>query len=55
LVDGTPTSIIIQGFSWENDVSQPPGWPVAGNFTFYKATMLDIEPYGIGELFNVNG
>jgi len=55
LVDGTPTPIIIHGFSWEKCAPQPPGWPVAGNFTFYKATMLDIEPYGIGELFNVNG
>jgi len=55
LVDGTPTPIFIEGFSWENDVPQPPRWPVAGNFTFYKATMLDIEPYGIGELFSVNG
>jgi len=55
LVDGTPTPIFIEGFSFEKDVPQPPGWPVAGNFTFYKATMLDIEPYGIGELFSVNG
>jgi len=55
LVDGTPTPIFIEGFSWENGVPQPPGWPVAGSFSFYKATMLDIEPYGVGELFNVNG
>ena len=55
LVDGIPTPIFIEGFSWENDVPQPPGWPVAGSFSFYKATMLDVEPYGIGELFNVNG
>jgi len=55
LVDGTPTPIFIQGFSWENDVSEPPSFPVAGSFIFYKATMLDIEPYGVGELFNVSG
>jgi len=55
LVSGVPTPIFIEGFSWENGVPQPDNWPVAGSFTFYKATMLDIEPYGIGERFNVNG
>nr|QBK91985.1 MAG: hypothetical protein LCPAC304_03280 [Pithovirus LCPAC304] len=55
LESGVPVPEFLEGFSWENDVSEPPSWPVAGSFTFYKATMLDVDPYPLSELYTVNG
>ena len=55
LVTGVPTPIFNEGFDWENDVPEPDNWPVAGNFIFHKATMLDISPFPISELYSVYG
>ena len=55
LVDDVPVPAFIQGFSWENEVAEPPDWPVAGTFIFYKATVLDQDIYSVAETFNVNG
>ena len=55
LESGVPVPTFLEGFSWENDVPEPPSWPVAGAFTFYKATMLDLESYPLSELYTVNG
>ena len=55
LVEGEPTPIINEGFSWEADVPEPPDWPLVGTFAFYKATMLDESYLPLSELHNVNG
>ena len=47
--------VINQGFLWETDVLPPPGFPVPGTFTFYRATVLDQEGFSVAEMFNSNG
>lgn len=55
LVDDVLFPIIIHGFEWEENVPAPAGWPLAGSYTFYKATVLDEAPYPLSELLNVGG
>ncbi len=55
LLEGVPTPTFIEGFDWENNVPEPDNWPVVDTFTFYKATVLDISPYPIAELYTVAG
>ena len=47
--------VINQGFLWEAEVLPPPGFPVPGTFTFYRATVLDQEGFSVAEMFNSNG
>ena len=47
--------VINQGFLWEAEVLPPPGFTVPGTFTFYRATVLDLEGLSIAEMFNANG
>lgn len=55
LIDGELTPIIIEGFSFEEDVATPPGWPLAGTYTFYRAIVLDEPQFNLSELLNVSG
>jgi len=55
LVEGELTVIINEGFLYESEVTQPPGWPLTGSFTFYRATVLDEPQFNLSELFNVGG
>jgi len=58
LINGVPTPVFIEGFSWQNNVPEPLCWvdvPITGDFVFYKATMLGGLPYAPTELHDVNG
>lgn len=47
-----PVPIINDGFSWAT-AAEPVDWPVAGNFIFFRAEMLETPGYAMGESFSV--
>jgi len=49
---GLPAPNIIEGFRYESTV-QPPDWPVAGTFNYFRAEVLDTPGYAMGESFSV--
>jgi len=52
LEGGLPAPNIIEGFRYESTV-QPPDWPVAGTFNYFRAEVLDTPGYAMGESFSV--